>query len=141
MWNSSIPPVANVTDLIYSLTFQPIPPAITQRTAPLGGNSLGLDPSDGALVLCQASISWSVTSDDARVYSTAKDFFDDVDRVSKAAGLFNRFKYLNYAASWQKPIDGYGPKNKGILQAVSKKYDPKGVFQTGVPGGFKLFTN
>ena len=141
MWNTSIPPIANVTNLIYSLTLQPIPPAITKRTALLGGDSLGLDPSDGALVLCQASISWSVISDDARVYSTAKEFFDEVDRVSKAAGLFNRFKYLNYAASWQKPIDGYGRKNKDNLQAVSRKYDPKGWFQTGVPGGFKLFTN
>jgi hypothetical protein len=25
------------------------------------------------------------------------------------------------------------------LQKASKKYDPQGLFQTGVPGGFKLF--
>jgi len=24
------------------------------------------------------------------------------------------------------------------LKAVSKKYDPEGIFQKGVPGGFKL---
>ena len=140
MWNASIPLIANATDVIYSLTLQPIPPAITKRTAPLGGDSLGLDPSDGPLVLCQVSISWSLASDDSRIYSTERKFFDEIDEASKAAGLFNRFKYLNYAAPWQKPIDGYGPKNKAYLQAVSRKYDPKGMFQKGVPGGYKLFT-
>ena len=36
------------------------------------------------------------------------------------------------------PIAGYGEENVEILQKVSRKYDPEGVFQRLVSGGFKL---
>ncbi len=62
----------------------------------------------------------------------------EIDQATRAAGLFNRFKYLNYAAPFQDPISSYGPVSKAQLQAVSKKYDPEGFFQAGIPGGFKL---
>ncbi|KAL9122301.1 MAG: hypothetical protein Q9187_001149 [Circinaria calcarea] len=141
MWNAATQSIANVTGLVYPLTWQPLLPAITEKTALLGGNSLGLDPSDGALVLCLVSAVWSLASDDARVTASIKELFDQIDKASMAAGLFHRFKYLNYAVPWQDPISGYGPENKARLQAVSKKYDPIGLFQIAVPGGFKLFTS
>ncbi|KAL8879214.1 MAG: hypothetical protein Q9198_003133 [Flavoplaca austrocitrina] len=34
---------------------------------------------------------------------------------------------------------GDGTQNVAKLQAAIKKYDPMGLFQTNVPGGFKLF--
>jgi hypothetical protein len=46
---------------------------------------------------------------------------------------------MNYAAKGDDVISSYGAANKAILQKASKKYDPHGLFQTGVPGGFKLF--
>ena len=55
-----------------------------------------------------------------------------------AAGLFNQYIYLNYALASQDPISGYGAANVAALTAASKKYDPSQVFQTLVPGGFKL---
>ena len=140
MWNATAQSIANVTGLIFPLTWQPLPPVITEKSAFLGGNSLGLDPSDGALVLCLTAAAWSLASDDARVTASIKELFDRIDKASMAAGLFHRFKYLNYAAPWQDPISGYGPENKARLQAVSKKYDRIGLFQIAVPGGFKLFT-
>jgi len=33
---------------------------------------------------------------------------------------------------------GYGEESLERMKGVSKKYDPEGVFQRGVPGGFKL---
>jgi len=47
--------------------------------------------------------------------------------------------YLNYADRSQDPIAGYGAAIGADLRAVSRKYDPKGVFQESVPGGFRVF--
>lgn len=66
---------------------------------------------------------------------TAKKFIEEVDELSKSAGLFSRYKYVNYSAGYQDPISGDGDETKSNLLAVSKKYDPEGFFQTGVPGG------
>ena len=54
-------------------------------------------------------------------------------------GLQRQWIYLNYANDDQDPIGSYGSANVAKLQAASKKYDPTGLFQTNVPGGFKLF--
>jgi len=42
--------LSDITNSGLSLTIQPIPPAITSKAASWGGNSLGIDPADGALV-------------------------------------------------------------------------------------------
>jgi len=48
------------------------------------------------------------------------------------------FRYANYANYRQRPLDGYGRANRAFLGVVAKRYDPRGVFQRLVPGGFKL---
>jgi hypothetical protein len=58
--------------------------------------------------------------------------------AAQTLGVDDPYLYLNYAASWQDPINSYGPASVANLQAVSRKYDPSGVFQKQVPGGFKL---
>ena len=73
------------------------------------------------------------------MYGVTQGLLGQIETATKAAGVFNAFKYLNYAAGSQDPISGYGAASKSNLQSVSKKYDPSGFFQTGVPGGFKLF--
>ncbi|KAI8716588.1 FAD-binding PCMH-type domain-containing protein [Fusarium sp. LHS14.1] len=49
-----------------------------------------------------------------------------------------RFRYLNYAEPSQNPLGGYGVDNAQYIRDVVAKYDPKGLFQTRVPGGFKI---
>lgn len=61
------------------------------------------------------------------------------ESMLRSKGLYIPFKYLNYADKSQDPFGSYGPSNKANLQAASRKYDPNGLFQTSVPGGFKLF--
>lgn len=53
-------------------------------------------------------------------------------------GARERFTYLNYAASFQDPLASYGDANVQFLKRVAAKYDPEGVFQMLVPGGFKI---
>ena len=52
--------------------------------------------------------------------------------------LLHNFVYLDYANQVQDPIQSYGPENVARLRAAARKYDPRGVFQRLVPGGFKL---
>jgi hypothetical protein len=61
-----------------------------------------------------------------------------VDKLTAAEGLGVRFRYMNYALKWQDPITAYGSDVVEELWRVSRKYDPTGVFQVKMPGGFKL---
>lgn len=126
--------------VVWSLTLQPIVPAITSKSSPQGGNSLGLNPSDGPLINALLTSSWSESSDDELINETAAKFIDDIETLAREEGVYRSFIYLNYANKTQNPIDGYGAASKANLQALSKKYDPEGLFQRGVPGGFKLFS-
>lgn len=54
------------------------------------------------------------------------------------AGVGHPYIYLNHAAAEQNPFFGYGQGNLDKLRAVSRKYDPSGVFRKLQPGGFKL---
>ncbi|KAL8755064.1 MAG: hypothetical protein Q9184_004908 [Pyrenodesmia sp. 2 TL-2023] len=122
-----------------SLTIQPIPPAMTSRSASRGGNSLGLNyAEDGALVLCLISATWDHPADDTLITTTAQDLNNDIIAAAKNAGLWHRWIYLNYADGSQDPISGYGDTSAAHLRAVSRMYDPGKVFQRSVPGGFKL---
>jgi hypothetical protein len=46
--------------------------------------------------------------------------------------------YLDYADTTQDPLKSYGSENVEKMKAAAKKYDPFGVFQDLVPGGFKI---
>lgn len=122
------------------MTFEPIPTAITSKSERLGGNSLGLDARDGNLVLLQISLTWTSAADDKTMMMASEKLINRIDAAAKSWGVFNRWKYLNYAAPYQKVIEGYGTISKSHLRAMSKVYDPLGMFQKLVPGGFKLFT-
>ena len=139
-FSSTITQIENLKEITWSLTFQPIVPAIASRSITQEGNSQGLDPSDGPLVNVLLGSSWTEAVDDELVNEIASKFIADVEILAREKGVYHRFVYLNYADRTQSPIDGYGEANKARLQAVSRKYDPQGLFQKGVPGGFKLFT-
>lgn len=100
---------------------------------------MGLDPSDGALVLCLISATWDAATDDPLVNSVAKPLNAQIVAMAKTRRLWNNWIYLNYADGSQDPIGGYGVANRERLRAVSEKYDQGKIFQKNVPGGFKLF--
>lgn len=133
IWHSTLDSIKKVAGIAYFLVFQRLPAIVP-------GNSLGLDVSDNLVVLC-LSVTWSQVQDDETINTVTQALIDRIDEATTAAGLFHPFKFLNYAASFQDPIASYGPANKAQLQTVSKKYDPAGFFQRGIPGGFKLFTH
>jgi len=127
-----------VAGLIFTFTLQPLPYLLYSKSAATGGNVLGLDRSKDDLVNILYTISWTLPTDNARVEAAMKGLEADLAAKEKEMGIFNEFVYLNYAAKWQDPIQGYGAANVAFMKSVSKKYDPNGIFQKAVPGGFKL---
>ena len=132
LWNLTVEFIQAVIRIQHFLIFQRVPAVVP-------GNSLGLEASEGPMVVCLLSITWNLTKDDALINSVAKNLIGRIEIATKAAGLFNSYQYLNYAANFQQPILSYGNVSNAEFRRVSKKYDPTGLFQTVVPGGFKLF--
>ncbi|OCL04578.1 FAD binding domain protein [Glonium stellatum] len=125
----------------WSVAFEPLPTVITQHGDQNGGNSLGTSPKDGNTFVMLLTGIWSNTSSDALVEKTAQKMVEDINGIARSMGLLNDFQYINYADPSQDPIGSYGQLNVKRLRDVSKMYDPKGVFQLQVPGGFKLWSH
>lgn len=82
--------------------------------------------------------SWSDAADDELFRQTGIDALKELDEYAKSEGKYNEYVYLNYADRTQNPLRGYGPENLEYIEKVAGTYDPDGVFQTQVPGGFKI---
>ncbi|KAJ4415351.1 hypothetical protein N0V82_007401 [Gnomoniopsis sp. IMI 355080] len=138
-YTSVLESIKSVEGITCSFTLQPYPVSLMEKSKALGGNVLGLDASQGPLVSVLALTWWKSKDDDEKILSTFKGVLDKVDQIAAEKGTAVPFKYLNYAWSSQEPIKSYGEGNVNFLKRVSKEYDPSGLFQKGVPGGFKLF--
>jgi hypothetical protein len=126
----------SVLGLAVTLTFQPMPHALYSKDA--ASNVMGFERFDEDLINLLYVIIWTSPLDNERVYKGLQDLEADLVAAEKEMGVYNEWIYLNYAAQWQKPIESYGSEAVGFLKEVSKEYDPQGVFQKVVPGGFKL---
>ncbi|KAF8855560.1 FAD-binding domain-containing protein [Acephala macrosclerotiorum] len=130
--------IKNVSDILPSCVFQPITTALISHFSKNGGNALGVTTADGPLVLLNIAISWSSAANDELVMSAARSMVKRSNATAYAQGLGHPFVYQNYASLEQPVFASYGQENLAKLQAVSKKYDPKGVWQNLQPGYFKV---
>ncbi|KAI1877389.1 hypothetical protein JX265_003397 [Neoarthrinium moseri] len=136
---NALGPLKVIEGLTTSFTLQAYPKSLLDKTASAGGNSLGIDPLDGPLMSILILSFWQNKEDDEKIHSTFKGVIEAVDQDAAARGTAVPYKYMNYAAPFQNPIDTYGEGNKAKLQETSTKYDPEGLFQKCVLGGWKLF--
>jgi hypothetical protein len=141
LWNDTTPLLQNVTGLLYNLDLQSVPTFVP-------GNSLGLENAaangnkhTGSLIICLLSNYWTDAAESPTMISVTQNLLTQMKDAAKEHGLDERWEYLNYASEFQHPIESYGAASQANMRAVSKKYDPKGVFQKQVPGGFKLSTH
>ncbi|PQE20413.1 FAD binding domain containing protein [Rutstroemia sp. NJR-2017a BBW] len=112
--------------------FQPIPTVFGKIGAEKGGDMLGFDRFNETVV------PWNGASQDKFFQSQGDWLISELSTYAKSIGKSNPFIYLDYAYKTQKPLESYGAKNVAKIRAAAKKYDPNGVFQTMVPGGFKI---
>jgi hypothetical protein len=89
------------------------------------------------IVILLAGI-WHDTPSNDLVGEIARKMGSDVNEIAGSMGLLHKFQYINYADPSQDPIGSYGEENIEHLRRMSRRYDPMGVFQRQVPGGFKL---
>ncbi|KAG9199276.1 hypothetical protein G6514_008623 [Epicoccum nigrum] len=130
--------VSSDPDFITQLMFQSIPTGFSKHSIAKGGNVLGLDKETENVVMLLYNI--AVKSPELEILARKKLFASGETMKRFAAsldGLIN-WIYLNYADGTQDPLSSYGPDNVAKIRAAAKKYDPKQVFQTRVPGGFKI---
>jgi hypothetical protein len=129
----------SVPGLICSLTLQPYALSCLKSSVLQGGNPLGLDVSHGPLVSVLLLSYWDNCEDDERIATTMRGVLEKIKKDARESGTLVPYTFMNYASQWQDPIDSYGAENKAKLQEISKKYDSEGLFQSSVPGGFKIF--
>ena len=139
LWQKTRDAVSDIQNATLALTFQPLPPVVLNKSAGLGGNALNLDPTQN-LVIILVVLAWGDPADTPFMRSQATNFIDQMNAQAASVGADSPYRYLNYADIDEKPFEGNGPGSLDELRAASKKYDPSGLFQEALPGGFKLFT-
>ncbi|KAH8678285.1 hypothetical protein BX600DRAFT_507245 [Xylariales sp. PMI_506] len=124
--------------------FQPFPASFGQKGAKSKtgtGNIMGIDRMQETEVLWLGAL--SVRSKENRQVADQKvaAWTKGVQDYARSLGKEAEFLYMNYASPFQSNVlASYGAENLKRLAAASKKYDPLGIFQTRVPGGFKVST-
>ncbi|KAF1828205.1 FAD-binding domain-containing protein [Decorospora gaudefroyi] len=123
---------------VSSLSFQAFSTPALHAMQKKGGNALGLYPDNGPFFHILFYVPWTDASEDESILTVVKDFLGAVVRMAGELGALNDYMYMPYSSPYQPVLSRYGADNLAKLNAVSKKYDPAGVFQTLQPGYFKL---
>lgn len=132
IFEDGVKPLAAIEGLNVQLLIQPHP--ITNGT-----NSLGLTAGESDVVMLDFTIAYNNAADDQTVEVQLNTVVGQQKQLVKDKGLLIPFTYLNYADKSQDPIGSYGAAAQDKLRAASKKYDPSGLFQKALRGGYKLF--
>lgn len=103
-----------------------------------GGNMLGLDRVTDNAVLFQIQMMVKGEDQEAEARKRLQVFREELKQHTVDVGLDVDWEYLNYAEMTQDPLKTYGEENVAYLKEVALRYDPDQVFQTRVPGGFKI---
>ncbi|CAF9930087.1 MAG: hypothetical protein ALECFALPRED_004513 [Alectoria fallacina] len=130
-------PKENIT--IIEIDWEPITSLWLKASAAKGPNALGLDPTQ--IYICYAQVvEWTGSQYNRIVYDWAAENEKTITDATQEAGIYDPFHYMGDSAGFQIPgfYNGYGLGNGAKLEAISRKYDPKRVFQNLMPGGFKL---
>ncbi|KAL5419943.1 hypothetical protein PMIN03_000161 [Paraphaeosphaeria minitans] len=122
--------------LALTMAFQPLPHVLYSQGE--DENVLGLGRFDDDLINLLFTVIWPNPLNNQMVYNRMRILENALIALAKDKGVYNEWVYLNYASQWQNPITGYGASEVAFLKSVSKQYDPQGIFQKAVPGGFKL---
>ncbi|KAI2621444.1 putative oxidoreductase [Hypomontagnella submonticulosa] len=136
LWQESLSEIKGVSGITWSLSLEPLPPAIYAKGA--SANSLGLGKRTKPLVVMLLTASFKRVADKQKVEAASQKFISAVKDEAQEQNAYDPWVYLNYAAPWQDPISSYGEESLKRLREVRKRVDPHGVFTHTVPRGFKI---
>lgn len=83
-------------------------------------------------------ITWDDPAYDTILTDAAFATLAEIEKKSYESKTDNPHIYLNYAGEFQDVLKGYGAVSIATMKTLSKKYDPKQMFQKLVPGGYKV---
>ena len=90
-------------------------------------------------IMYQSYLSWSEAVDDELFIGLGLMLTEGIQKFAAIKGTAVDYLYLNYADKDQDPLSAYGADKVRFMKSVAKKYDPSGVYQKLLPGGFKIF--
>lgn len=128
----------NDPDFINQCMFQSIPTIFSELSAERGGNVMGLDKLDKNVIMLNFNVAVRTADKKAIARPLLRSYGERMQEFAASKDGLVDWQYLNYADSYQDPLGSYGSENVEKLRAVARKFDPQGVFQTKVPGGFKI---
>ncbi|KAH5563420.1 hypothetical protein HBI26_180750 [Parastagonospora nodorum] len=137
-WVEVLEALKGADGFIFSLGFFPMTKAMFVNSRDAGGNAKGIDPEDGPLLIMMLNPTWNSFADDERIHDGVERLLAMSRLMADEKGLLHRYVFTNYAYYKENVFKGYGEKSLAALRETSRKFDPKGIFQTAVPGGFKL---
>ena len=101
-------------------------------------NSQGLRPEDGPLLTVLVLPTWSSPNDDDIMFSETDKLMSDIKAISEKFGLSHRYIFPNHSWGLQNILAGYGEERLADLRKAQEKWDPEGLFQTVIGGGYKI---
>ncbi|CAF3575257.1 unnamed protein product [Fusarium graminearum] len=117
---------AKGSSVVPFLVFQPLSVNILRAMQKNGGNTFGLDPDAGPLMLVQLTTTWEDPNLDKLVEDSSEEFISNVGSLAEDHGLDNGFVYMNYAGSKQEVQQHYSEENQQRLKKVVDEWDPEG---------------
>lgn len=115
-----------------------MPTLLFDHSAARGGNVLGMEGLGKNALLFQMQHMVRTAAEEAAARARLVALRDALKAYARAEGLDVAWEYLGYADGSQDPLGSYGADNVRFLREVAARYDPDRVFQTRVPGGFKI---
>ncbi|KAF2787102.1 FAD-binding domain-containing protein [Melanomma pulvis-pyrius CBS 109.77] len=137
-WKEAVEELKSADGFMFSLGYFPLTKALLRNSQAAGGNAMDIDPADGPLFIILLNPTWNSSDDDDRVHRVTEGLLATFRRLASAKNLLHRYIFTNYAYQKEDLFEGYGEESLMRLKEVSKKFDPDGIFQKAVPGGFKL---
>jgi hypothetical protein len=138
MTHAAIKPFLGVDSFQLSLSFQPLPTMITERSGAV--DILGPIQTQGNMfnVHFALGIGGEEADRDPINQHAIRKLFGAAEARAKELKVQRDYIPLTYADSWQDPIGSRSVLTMTELRNTARKYDPSGMFQKQVPGGFKL---
>lgn len=132
----NLAPIESLTEGSLAIGLQPISASAVLAGQERGGNVFGLSAVNQTWFVLD--VGWYESSSDLAAHNDTLVVRDAIWNAALGRGLEVDYLFANDASYSQPVLNSYGPENVLKMKEVRARYDPQLVFQTLVPGGFKL---
>lgn len=117
---------------------QPFPSYFAEISTAKGGNVLGLDSVTKNSIQWLGTVAYPDSANEDLIRSKLSAYASNLEAFATSRNGNVAWRYINYSDKTQNPLKSYGTANVNFIKTVAAKYDPGRVFQTQVPGSFKI---